>query len=106
MSLNVVKKGQWGGGLQRAQLTPDNALIRVLEPSSGGEIFTHLSYVSRQIDRTCQRYLDLPVMHPMSPQELVGAVKTAKKERKKETHIADVCKMIMIQRRALCQLPL
>lgn len=60
MSLNVVG----GRGLQRAQLTPDDALIGVLEPSSEGEIYTHRSYVSRQIDRTCQRYLDLLVMHP------------------------------------------
>lgn len=41
----------------------------------------------------------------MSPQELVEAVKIGEK-RKKESHVADVCKMIMMQRRALYQPPL
>lgn len=57
------KKKAGGWGLQSAQLTPDYALIGVLELSLGGVIYAHLSYVSRQIDRTCQRYLNLLVMH-------------------------------------------
>lgn len=54
-------------------------MIRVLEPSSRGEIYTRLSYASRQIDRTCQPYF-WSCIHVST--EAGGVVKTAKQKKR------------------------